>query len=101
MKIGGPELSHDLLIGRLVVEVIDQTSFPPVRDCDAQTCEDAARAILTMQVRGAPLIGVRSIWPVPGFGRRLGRSDGRSVADRPGSAHGINLRWLGEYAPRP
>jgi len=32
MKIGGPELSHDLLIGRLVVEVIDQTSSQPVRD---------------------------------------------------------------------
>src|SRR5690606_30302916 len=45
------------------VEVIDQTALPhryvTVR---LATMEDAARAILTMQVRGAPLIGATAAY---------------------------------------
>ncbi|HET9764216.1 MAG TPA: S-methyl-5-thioribose-1-phosphate isomerase, partial [Casimicrobiaceae bacterium] len=79
------------------VEVLDQTRLPHERAmvalCDA---EDAARAIRTMQVRGAPLIGATAA-----FGLALAlRADAseRALA----SAHAlllgarptaVNLRW--------
>ena len=40
------------------VETIDQTKLPHrFETVTLRTCEEAARAILSMQVRGAPLIG--------------------------------------------
>jgi len=40
------------------VEIIDQTKLPhKFETVTLRTLEDAARAISTMQVRGAPLIG--------------------------------------------
>ena len=45
------------------VEIIDQTKLPhQFETVTLRTCEDAARAILTMQVRGAPLIGVTAAY---------------------------------------
>ncbi|MDJ0969084.1 MAG: S-methyl-5-thioribose-1-phosphate isomerase, partial [Kiloniellales bacterium] len=45
------------------VEVIDQTKLPHVFEVlPLKTCEDAARAIETMVVRGAPLIGATAAY---------------------------------------
>ena len=45
------------------VEVIDQTKLPhKLEIASLQSVEDAARAIRTMQVRGAPLIGVTAAY---------------------------------------
>ena len=79
------------------VEVIDQTKLPhQFETVTLRTCEDAARAILTMQVRGAPLIGVTAAYGLC-LALREDASDeamDRSVADlarqRPTA---INLRW--------
>jgi methylthioribose-1-phosphate isomerase len=47
------------------VEIIDQTKLPyEVRVVRLGSVEDAARAIVTMQVRGAPLIGVTAAYGV-------------------------------------
>ena len=47
------------------VEIIDQTRLPhQLSFVTLRTLEDAARAILTMQVRGAPLIGVTAAYGV-------------------------------------
>src|SRR5882724_8995675 len=45
------------------VDIIDQTLLPhDFRIVRLETLEDAARAIKTMQVRGAPLIGVTAAY---------------------------------------
>ncbi len=45
------------------VEIIDQTKLPHVVEIVVlETVDDAVRAITTMQVRGAPLIGVTAAW---------------------------------------
>jgi methylthioribose-1-phosphate isomerase len=80
-----------------VVEIIDQTALPhelvirPLR-----TLDDAARAITTMQVRGAPLIGAAAAYGV-WLALRADASDsalraaGRTLlATRPTA---VNLRW--------
>jgi methylthioribose-1-phosphate isomerase len=47
------------------VEIIDQTKLPHALEiATLRTVEDAARAILTMQVRGAPLIGATAAYGV-------------------------------------
>ncbi|MCJ7788244.1 MAG: S-methyl-5-thioribose-1-phosphate isomerase, partial [Methyloceanibacter sp.] len=47
------------------VEIIDQTRLPFVfATVTLRTLEDAARAISTMQVRGAPLIGATAAYGV-------------------------------------
>jgi methylthioribose-1-phosphate isomerase len=47
------------------VEIIDQTQLPHrVETVSLTTAADAVRAIATMQVRGAPLIGVTAAWGV-------------------------------------
>ncbi len=47
------------------VEIIDQTKLPHCFEtATLRTLEDAARAILTMQVRGAPLIGATAAYGV-------------------------------------
>ena len=79
------------------VETIDQTRLPHrFETVVLRTCEEAARAILTMQVRGAPLIGATAA-----FGLAMALRDdpsdaalARSIAflaeQRPTA---INLRW--------
>src|SRR5690349_5539652 len=47
------------------VEIIDQTLLPhELVILELQTLDDAARAIATMQVRGAPLIGAAAAYGV-------------------------------------
>ncbi|MFT3730050.1 MAG: S-methyl-5-thioribose-1-phosphate isomerase [Hyphomicrobium sp.] len=79
------------------VGIIDQTLLPhKLVRLSLKTVEDAARAIKTMQVRGAPLIGVTAAYGVA-LAMRVDTSDAslaRSVAflgeQRPTA---INLRW--------
>ena len=82
---------------RRVVEVLDQTRLPrnEVR-LDLTSAADAARAIATMQVRGAPLIGVTAAY---GLALSLGTDPSDAsmhdayrmlLAARPTA---VNLRW--------
>ena len=79
------------------VEIIDQTLLPhSFQVIGLETCDEAARAITTMQVRGAPLIGATAA-----YGICLGLRDDPSdrnlehiyhmlMATRPTA---VNLRW--------
>jgi methylthioribose-1-phosphate isomerase len=79
------------------VEIIDQTRLPHAFDVIAlKTCDDAAHAIIAMQVRGAPLIGATAA-----YGMSLAMRDDASddaldgaydllLATRPTA---VNLRW--------
>jgi len=86
------------------VEVIDQTRLPhELVVIPLQSAEDAARAILTMQVRGAPLIGATAAYGLA-MAIRQDRSDeaiDRAVEflakQRPTA---INLRWALEEMRR-
>jgi methylthioribose-1-phosphate isomerase len=79
------------------VEIIDQTKLPhELVIASLETVEDAARAIKTMQVRGAPLIGATAAYGVC-LALRADASDeavDRAVAflaeQRPTA---VNLRW--------
>jgi methylthioribose-1-phosphate isomerase len=82
---------------RRLVEVIDQTQLPQrhVSVC-LESAADAARAIATMQVRGAPLIGVTAAY---GLALSLGADPSDAclneaysmlLAARPTA---VNLRW--------
>lgn len=83
------------------VEIIDQTKLPHVFETvTLHTLEDAARAISTMQVRGAPLIGATAAYGVAlalrndASDEALERACETLAATRPTA---INLRWaLGE-----
>jgi methylthioribose-1-phosphate isomerase len=94
------------------VEIIDQTKLPhSVEVVALETVDDAVRAISTMQVRGAPLIGVTAAWGLalamavdPGDGA-LREAGARLKASRPTA---VNLSWavdrmtaiLAELPPR-
>ncbi|HYH70822.1 MAG TPA: S-methyl-5-thioribose-1-phosphate isomerase [Methyloceanibacter sp.] len=79
------------------VNIIDQTKLPHDFEIETlRTLDDAARAIETMQVRGAPLIGATAAYGVC-LGLRGDASDAaldraceRLAATRPTA---INLRW--------
>jgi methylthioribose-1-phosphate isomerase len=79
------------------VEIIDQTKLPHrFETLRLGSVEDAARAIKTMQVRGAPLIGATAAYGVS-FGMRADASDTaldavitRLAETRPTA---VNLRW--------
>ena len=83
------------------VEIIDQTKLPHVFETvTLHTLEDAARAISTMQVRGAPLIGATAAYGVAlalrndASDEALERACETLAATRPTA---VNLRWaLGE-----
>ena len=92
------------------VEIIDQTRLPHEFAIVAlETLEDAARAIETMQVRGAPLIGATAAY---GICLAL-RADASDAALEAASARlrrtrptAVNLRWAiedmrGRLAPLP
>jgi methylthioribose-1-phosphate isomerase len=79
------------------VEIIDQTKLPHAFETvTLRTLEDAARAISTMQVRGAPLIGATAAYGVALALREdvsdaaLDRAAEMLAATRPTA---INLRW--------
>ncbi len=79
------------------VEIIDQTKLPhELATVTLTSVEDAARAILTMQVRGAPLIGATAAYGVALALRRDASDEALDKAvellakQRPTA---INLRW--------
>ncbi|MFO0550054.1 MAG: S-methyl-5-thioribose-1-phosphate isomerase [Polyangiaceae bacterium] len=79
------------------VEVLDQTALPrEVRVVRLGSCEDAARAIETMIVRGAPLIGVSAAYGLALALRDdpsdagLARAHARLGRTRPTA---VNLHW--------
>ncbi len=83
------------------VEIIDQTKLPHAFEvCKLSALEDAADAISSMRVRGAPLIGATAAYGVCLALRRdpsnesLRRAEELLAATRPTA---VNLRWaLGE-----
>jgi methylthioribose-1-phosphate isomerase len=83
------------------VEIIDQTKLPfAFETVTLKSLEDAAQAISTMQVRGAPLIGATAAYGVAlalrddASDEALERAGTALAATRPTA---INLRWaLGE-----
>ena len=79
------------------VEIIDQTRLPhELAIVSLKTVEDAARAIKTMQVRGAPLIGATAAYGVclalraDASDEALDRAIALLAAQRPTA---VNLRW--------
>ena len=102
MNIGG-KAYHTIWLNEdgKSVEIIDQTKLPHVFETvTLHTLEDAARAISTMQVRGAPLIGATAAYGVAlalrndASDEALERACETLAATRPTA---VNLRWaLGE-----
>ena len=79
------------------VQIIDQTKLPhEVAIARLRAMEDAARAIVTMQVRGAPLIGITAAYGVAlamradASNASLSNAYARLIKTRPTA---INLRW--------
>ena len=79
------------------VQIIDQTRLPhEVVTARLRTVDDAARAIVTMQVRGAPLIGVTAAYGIALAMRAnagnasLAGAHARLMKTRPTA---VNLRW--------
>ncbi len=86
------------------VEIIDQTRLPhALAVVPLKSAEDAARAILTMQVRGAPLIGATAAYGLAMAIREdasdeaIDRAITFLAAQRPTA---INLRWALEEMRR-
>ena len=84
------------------VEVIDQIALPhDLRVLTLATVDDAAEAIRTMQVRGAPLIGATAAYGVclalrrDPSDRNLAAARARLVATRPTAVNlgGRSTRW--------
>ena len=79
------------------VEIIDQTKFPHVFETvTMRTMQDAATAIATMQVRGAPLIGATAAYGMclqlreDASDERIDHAYDTLLATRPTA---INLKW--------
>jgi methylthioribose-1-phosphate isomerase len=79
------------------VEIIDQTLLPHILEVRRlESAEDAAEAILTMRVRGAPLIGATAAYGMAlalredGSDDALDRAAEMLAATRPTA---VNLRW--------
>ena len=79
------------------VDIIDQTLLPhEFRIVRLETLDDAARAIKTMQVRGAPLIGVTAAYGLclslheDASNAAIERNCAALLATRPTA---VNLRW--------
>jgi methylthioribose-1-phosphate isomerase len=97
MKINGKPYRTIWPLGDSTVEVIDQTKLPhEFKTVVLKTAADAARAIKTMIVRGAPLIGATAAY---GIALAMGADASDEALDR---AHdmlaetrptAINLRW--------
>ncbi|MGE3529398.1 MAG: S-methyl-5-thioribose-1-phosphate isomerase [Methyloceanibacter sp.] len=98
MKIGGKSYRTIWLNpDGASVEIIDQTRLPHAFETvTLRNLEDAARAIATMQVRGAPLIGATAAYGVAlalrddASDEALDRATATLAATRPTA---INLRW--------
>ena len=97
---GTPTRTIRLLPGRSAVEIIDQTLLPHRLEFRVlRSLEDATEAILTMRVRGAPLIGATAAYGVAlaltedAPEGRLESACARLLATRPTA---VNLRWAVE-----
>jgi methylthioribose-1-phosphate isomerase len=98
MKIGGRHYRTIWLnTDGWSVEIIDQTKLPHrFETVTLRTCGDAARAILTMQVRGAPLIGITAAYGLclalreDASDEAMDRAIDYLASQRPTA---INLRW--------
>ncbi len=97
MKIGGKSYRTIWPVGDDGVEVIDQTRLPhEFATVRLASAEDAARAITTMVVRGAPLIGATAAYGVAlamrtdASDENLDRVHALLFAARPTA---VNLRW--------
>ena len=98
MNVGGRPM-RTIWLGEdaRTVEIIDQTRLPhELVIVQLYTVEDAARAISTMQVRGAPLIGAAAAYGVAlavaenPSDAGLDEATARLAATRPTA---VNLRW--------
>lgn len=98
MKIQGiARRSIEPIAGRQAVQILDQTLLPhQIEWCELNSMQDAAVAIKTMQVRGAPLIGATAAYGMF-FALRDDASDAGLAtafdtlfATRPTA---VNLRW--------
>jgi methylthioribose-1-phosphate isomerase len=97
MKIAGRPYRTIWPRGNLTVEIIDQTKLPhELATARLASAEDAARAIATMVVRGAPLIGATAAYGIALAMQRdtsdtcLDRTREMLLATRPTA---VNLRW--------
>src|ERR1700720_2578232 len=97
MKIAGRAYRTIWPVGDDRVEVIDQTKLPfAFATVQLKTGEDAGRAIKTMVVRGAPLIGTTAAYGVAlamrddASDENLDRTHDLLLATRPTA---VNLRW--------
>lgn len=97
MKIAGRAYRTIWPIGEDAVEVIDQTRLPfELATLQLRTPADAAHAIKTMIVRGAPLIGATAAYGVAlamrgdASDENLDGASERLMATRPTA---VNLRW--------
>ena len=80
------------------VRILDQRALPAARvERDLETAEDVAEAIRTLQVRGAPLIGIAAaMGSSPGCGLTAGSGAMRSSRE--------SMIWSATWArrdPRP
>ena len=94
---GKPQRTIGLAGDGRSVAIIDQTRLPhEVVHVELRSVEDAARAIETMQVRGAPLIGGTAAWGIclamqeDPSDEALDRAYARLIRTRPTA---VNLRW--------
>ena len=97
MKINGVAYRTIWLAEDGTVEIIDQTRLPHrFETVRLASADDAARAIVTMQVRGAPLIGATAAYGVALALREDAGDEAldavleRLAATRPTA---VNLRW--------
>ncbi len=83
--------------GQQKILYIDQTLLPwELKIRELSSLDDAVRAIETMEVRGAPLIGVTAafgMWLAAKQGLSISESATRLMASRPTA---VNLRWAVE-----
>ena len=97
MKIAGRNYRTIWPVGDETIEVIDQTRLPfEFETVQLKTAEDAAHAIRTMIVRGAPLIGATAAYGIAlamredASDENLDGASERLMATRPTA---VNLRW--------
>jgi methylthioribose-1-phosphate isomerase len=104
MRVDGVSMRTIWPVGAGVVRIIDQTRLPhDLATIDLGTIEQAATAIKSMQVRGAPLIGATAAFGVAlamaadASDAALEQAIGILLATRPTA---VNLRWALERCRR-
>src|SRR4051794_38585534 len=96
MNVGG-QPTRTIVAAQHAVEIIDQTALPHAFvKRQLRTAADAAHAIATMQVRGAPLIGATAAYGM-WLAMRQDASDAALAAARTAllatRPTAVNLRW--------